>query len=163
MDTPIITNPLDEEQQRMLDQAASARRKSEVQTTLQRHSEYTFTPPGVEELILQASLHTLATWSTGPKAKAPAELECRKALRERYLEPTVMTLSQYRERLQKQAQGTPVPRIWGIPIIMSEDGDKIAEDDMFIRWMHGVRRLSSMHALRESASVADFRLAKTSL
>uniref|UniRef100_A0AAV1V1Y9 Uncharacterized protein n=1 Tax=Peronospora matthiolae TaxID=2874970 RepID=A0AAV1V1Y9_9STRA len=61
MDTSIITNPLDEEQQRMLDQAASARRKSEVQTTLLRHSEYTFTPPGVIELIRQASRHTLAT------------------------------------------------------------------------------------------------------
>uniref|UniRef100_A0AAV1UAX4 Uncharacterized protein n=1 Tax=Peronospora matthiolae TaxID=2874970 RepID=A0AAV1UAX4_9STRA len=158
MDTSIITNPLDEEQQRMLDQAASARRKSEVQTTLQRHSEYTFTPPGVEELIRQASRHTLATWATGPEAKTPTELECRKALRERYLEPTVMTLSQYRERLQKQAQGTPVPQIRGIPIIMSEDGDETAEDDMFIRWVHGVRRLSSMHALRESASVADVRL-----
>uniref|UniRef100_A0AAV1VB04 Uncharacterized protein n=1 Tax=Peronospora matthiolae TaxID=2874970 RepID=A0AAV1VB04_9STRA len=38
MDTSIITNPLDEEQQCMLDQTASARRKSEFQTTLQRHS-----------------------------------------------------------------------------------------------------------------------------
>uniref|UniRef100_A0AAV1TWV4 Uncharacterized protein n=1 Tax=Peronospora matthiolae TaxID=2874970 RepID=A0AAV1TWV4_9STRA len=43
MATSIITNPLDEEQQRMLDQAASAQRKSEVQTTLQRHSEFHLT------------------------------------------------------------------------------------------------------------------------
>uniref|UniRef100_A0AAV1T7S5 Uncharacterized protein n=1 Tax=Peronospora matthiolae TaxID=2874970 RepID=A0AAV1T7S5_9STRA len=41
---------------------------------------------------------------------------------------------------------------------MSENEDKIAEDDMFIRWVHGVRRLSSMHALRESAGVADIRV-----
>uniref|UniRef100_A0AAV1TMH0 Uncharacterized protein n=1 Tax=Peronospora matthiolae TaxID=2874970 RepID=A0AAV1TMH0_9STRA len=81
INTSIITYPLNEEQQRMLDQAASARRKSDVQTTLQRRSEYTFTPPGVEELIRQASRHTLATWATGPEAKTPAELECRKALR----------------------------------------------------------------------------------
>uniref|UniRef100_A0AAV1TYL8 Uncharacterized protein n=1 Tax=Peronospora matthiolae TaxID=2874970 RepID=A0AAV1TYL8_9STRA len=93
MDTSVITNSLDEEQQRMLNQAASARCKSEVQTTLQRHSEYTFTEPGVEELFCQASRHTLVTWATGPEAKTPTELECRKALRERYLEPTVITLS----------------------------------------------------------------------
>uniref|UniRef100_A0AAV1U9H7 Uncharacterized protein n=1 Tax=Peronospora matthiolae TaxID=2874970 RepID=A0AAV1U9H7_9STRA len=91
----------------MLDQAASAQRKSEVQTTLQRHSEYTFTPPDVIELIRQASRHNLATWATGPEAKTTTELECRKALRERYLEPTVRNLSQYRKRLQKQAQGAP--------------------------------------------------------
>uniref|UniRef100_A0AAV1VC33 Uncharacterized protein n=1 Tax=Peronospora matthiolae TaxID=2874970 RepID=A0AAV1VC33_9STRA len=29
---------------------------------------------------------------------------------------------------------------------------------MFIRWVHGVRRLSSMHALRESASMEDILL-----
>uniref|UniRef100_A0AAV1UC53 Uncharacterized protein n=2 Tax=Peronospora matthiolae TaxID=2874970 RepID=A0AAV1UC53_9STRA len=142
MDTSIITNPLDEEQQRMLDQAASTQRKSEVQTTLQRHSEYTFTPPDVEELIRQASRHNLATWATGPEAKTPTEIECRKALRERYLEPTVRNSSQFRKRLQKQAQGAPVPQIRGIPIIISEDGDETAEDNMFIRWVHGVRRLS---------------------
>uniref|UniRef100_A0AAV1TUM6 Uncharacterized protein n=1 Tax=Peronospora matthiolae TaxID=2874970 RepID=A0AAV1TUM6_9STRA len=41
---------------------------------------------------------------------------------------------------------------------MSEDGDETAEANMFIRWVHGVRRLCSMHALRESPSVADFCL-----
>uniref|UniRef100_A0AAV1TLP6 Uncharacterized protein n=1 Tax=Peronospora matthiolae TaxID=2874970 RepID=A0AAV1TLP6_9STRA len=41
---------------------------------------------------------------------------------------------------------------------MSEDGDETAEDNMFIRWVHGVRRLSSVHALRGSANVADVRL-----
>uniref|UniRef100_A0AAV1URX7 Uncharacterized protein n=1 Tax=Peronospora matthiolae TaxID=2874970 RepID=A0AAV1URX7_9STRA len=103
MDTPIITNPLDREQQSMLDQATIAHRKSEVPTKLQRHSENTFTPPSVEELILQGSRHNFATWAIGPEAKTPTEIERRKALRERYLEPTVITLSQYRERLQKQA------------------------------------------------------------
>uniref|UniRef100_A0AAV1TW54 Uncharacterized protein n=1 Tax=Peronospora matthiolae TaxID=2874970 RepID=A0AAV1TW54_9STRA len=41
---------------------------------------------------------------------------------------------------------------------MVEDGDEIAEDNVSIRWVHGVRRLSNMHALHESASVADIRL-----
>uniref|UniRef100_A0AAV1TWT4 Uncharacterized protein n=1 Tax=Peronospora matthiolae TaxID=2874970 RepID=A0AAV1TWT4_9STRA len=53
MSTPIITNLLDEEQQLMRDQAANARRKSEVPTKLQRHSEFTFTPPSVEELVVK--------------------------------------------------------------------------------------------------------------
>uniref|UniRef100_A0AAV1TI87 Uncharacterized protein n=1 Tax=Peronospora matthiolae TaxID=2874970 RepID=A0AAV1TI87_9STRA len=157
MDTSIITNPLDEELQRMLDQAASARWKSEVQTTLQRNSDYTFTRPGAKELIRQC--HAIL-WQHGPPAprrKRPLN-ECRKALRERYLEPTVMSLSQYRERLQKQARGTLVPQIRGIPIILSKYGDETAGGNMFIRWVHGVRRLSSMHALRESASVAEVRL-----
>uniref|UniRef100_A0AAV1T5M5 Uncharacterized protein n=1 Tax=Peronospora matthiolae TaxID=2874970 RepID=A0AAV1T5M5_9STRA len=74
MDTSIIINSLDEEQHCMLDQAASARRKSEVLPMFPRHSEHTFTPPSVEELICQASRHTLATWATSPEAKTPTEV-----------------------------------------------------------------------------------------
>uniref|UniRef100_A0AAV1TNI0 Uncharacterized protein n=1 Tax=Peronospora matthiolae TaxID=2874970 RepID=A0AAV1TNI0_9STRA len=75
MDTSGITNPLDEEQQRMLDQAASAR--SNV------------TP-------------YFGNMGYRPETKTPTELECLKALREKCLEPTLMTMSQYRERLQSR-------------------------------------------------------------
>lgn len=38
MDSSIITNPLDEKQQRILEQAYSVRRKAELQATFQRHT-----------------------------------------------------------------------------------------------------------------------------
>ena len=44
VDSSIITNPLDEEQQRLVDQAESAQPKAYLETKLQRYSEYTFTP-----------------------------------------------------------------------------------------------------------------------
>uniref|UniRef100_A0AAV1UDG7 Uncharacterized protein n=1 Tax=Peronospora matthiolae TaxID=2874970 RepID=A0AAV1UDG7_9STRA len=68
MDPSIISNPLDEEQQRILDQVESARRKLEILTTLQRNREYTFTPPDVVECIRQTAGRTLAGWDTGPEA-----------------------------------------------------------------------------------------------
>ena len=46
----------------------------------------------------------------------------------------------------------------GIPILLFS-GDTIDEEDGdFVRWVHRVRRLSSIYSLRASADVADVRL-----
>ena len=80
------------------------------------------------------------------------------ALRERYLEPSLTTQSQYKARLELQTCGAPIPPIKGVPILLSAGKTKDEEDNEFIRWVHLTRRLSSMYALRASVSVADVRL-----
>ena len=69
-------------------------------------------------------------------------------------------------RLQTQARGAPVPPIKGIPILLlpgetilllpGETEDE--EDSAFVRWVHRVRRLSSMYSLRASSDLADVHL-----
>ena len=61
-------------------------------------------------------------------------------------------------RLQTQARGAPVPPIKGIPILLFPGETQDEEDSAFVRWVHRVRRLSSMYSLRASADLADVRL-----
>ena len=126
-------------------------------TTLKNHCDYVSTPLSVEERLRQTTGQTLATWTIGPVAAFPEEGASGQALRERYLEPSLTTQSQY-VRLELQARGAPVPPIKGVPILLSAGETKEEEDNEFIRWMHRIRRLSSMYAMRASVSVADVRL-----
>uniref|UniRef100_A0AAV1UWK6 Uncharacterized protein n=1 Tax=Peronospora matthiolae TaxID=2874970 RepID=A0AAV1UWK6_9STRA len=57
-----------------------------------------------------------------------------------------------------QARGTPVPPIKGIPILFLAGETVSEEDDAFVHWVHYVRRLSNIFALRASARAADVRL-----
>ena len=157
-DATNITNPLDEYQERLLQQEESARRRAHIAHKLRSHRDYEFTPLSVEERLRQAGGQSLVHWTIGPEASSPEEIANRQALRERYLAPCVTTQSQYLVRLQTQARGAPVPPMKGIPILLFS-GDTIDEEDGdFVRWVHRVRRLSSIYSLRASADVADVRL-----
>uniref|UniRef100_A0AAV1USY5 Uncharacterized protein n=1 Tax=Peronospora matthiolae TaxID=2874970 RepID=A0AAV1USY5_9STRA len=126
--------------------------------TLERQRDYVFTPPSVEERLRQAAGQTLATWVIGHGPKSPEEVVSCQARRKRYLEPHLTTQSQYKSRLDMQARGAPVPPIKGIPTLLLA-GEKVSEeDDAFVRWVHHVRRLSKMFALRAGAHAADVRL-----
>uniref|UniRef100_A0AAV1U2X3 Uncharacterized protein n=1 Tax=Peronospora matthiolae TaxID=2874970 RepID=A0AAV1U2X3_9STRA len=57
-----------------------------------------------------------------------------------------------------QARGAPVPPIKGIPILLLAGETVSEEDDAFVHWVHYVRRLSNIFALRASAHAADVRL-----
>ena len=72
--TPIIKNAIDEKQQRVLDLAESAQRKADLEAKLQRYSEYTFTPPSVEERIRQTAGQRLTVWAICLEAKPAAEI-----------------------------------------------------------------------------------------
>uniref|UniRef100_A0AAV1UMA8 Uncharacterized protein n=1 Tax=Peronospora matthiolae TaxID=2874970 RepID=A0AAV1UMA8_9STRA len=133
-DETIITNPLDEQQQLLVQREENAQRYVQMAVTLERQRDYVFTPPSVEELLRQAAGQTLATWVIDHGPKTPEEVVSCQALRERYLEPHQTTQSQYKARLDMQARGVPVPPIKGIPILFK------------------------IFALRASASVADVRL-----
>uniref|UniRef100_A0AAV1UKF2 Uncharacterized protein n=1 Tax=Peronospora matthiolae TaxID=2874970 RepID=A0AAV1UKF2_9STRA len=57
-----------------------------------------------------------------------------------------------------QARGTPVSPMKGIPILLLAGETVSEEDDAFVHWVHYVRRLSNIFALRASAHAANVRL-----
>uniref|UniRef100_A0AAV1TRQ9 Uncharacterized protein n=2 Tax=Peronospora matthiolae TaxID=2874970 RepID=A0AAV1TRQ9_9STRA len=126
--------------------------------TLERQRDYVFTSPSVEERLRQAAGQTLATWVIGHGPKTPEEVVSFQALRERYLKPHLTTQSQYKAHLDMQARGAPIPPIKGIPILLLAGETVSEEDDAFVHWVHYVRRLSNIFALRASAHAADVRL-----
>uniref|UniRef100_M4BJ96 Uncharacterized protein n=1 Tax=Hyaloperonospora arabidopsidis (strain Emoy2) TaxID=559515 RepID=M4BJ96_HYAAE len=154
-DEVIVTNPLDEQQELSVQREESARRHAQMVTTLRNQRDYVFTPPSVEESLRQKTGQSLATWTIGPVAASLEEAASGQALRERYLEPSLTTQSQYKARLELQARGAPVTPIKSVPILLSAGEIKDEEDNDCIRWVHRTRRLSSMYALRASVSVAD--------
>uniref|UniRef100_A0AAV1V101 Uncharacterized protein n=1 Tax=Peronospora matthiolae TaxID=2874970 RepID=A0AAV1V101_9STRA len=117
-DETITTSPLDERQHLLVQQEENAQRHVQMVATLERQRDYVFTPPSVEERLLQAAGQTLATWVIGHEPKPPEEVVICQALRERYLEPHLTTQSQYKARLDMQARGAPVPPIKGVPILL---------------------------------------------
>uniref|UniRef100_A0AAV1T4L6 Uncharacterized protein n=1 Tax=Peronospora matthiolae TaxID=2874970 RepID=A0AAV1T4L6_9STRA len=157
-DETIIANPLDEQQQLLVQREENAQRYAQMTATLERQRDYVFTPPSVEERLRQAAGQTLATWVIGHGPKTPEEVVSCQALRERYLEPHLTTQSQYKARLDMQARGAPVPPMKGIPILLLAGETASEEDDAFVHWVHYVRRLSNIFALRASAHAADVRL-----
>ena len=126
--------------------------------TPESHTDYMFTPLSLEERLRQTTGQSLSWWTIGPAANTPEEVEADRVLRERYLVPYVMTLSQYKARLLDQEHGVPVPPIRGIPVLLDVGELASEEDNAFIRWVHKARRLSSINALRASADKADVRL-----
>ena len=62
-DDAIITNPLDEQQELAVQREESARRHSQMVTTLRNQRDYVFTPPSVEERLRQTTGQSLATWT----------------------------------------------------------------------------------------------------
>uniref|UniRef100_A0AAV1V424 Uncharacterized protein n=1 Tax=Peronospora matthiolae TaxID=2874970 RepID=A0AAV1V424_9STRA len=86
-DETIITNPLDEQQQLLVQQEEDAQRHAQMGATLERQREYVFTPPSVEERLRQAAGQKMATWVIGHGPKTPEEVVSCQALRERYLDP----------------------------------------------------------------------------
>uniref|UniRef100_A0AAV1UUI6 Uncharacterized protein n=1 Tax=Peronospora matthiolae TaxID=2874970 RepID=A0AAV1UUI6_9STRA len=157
-DETIITNPLDEQQQLLVQREENAQRYAQMTAILERQRDYVFTPPSVEERLRQAAGQTLATWVIGHGPKTPEEVVSCQALRERYLEPHLTTQSQYKASLDMQARGAPVPPMKGIPILLLAGETASEEDDAFVHWVHYVRRLSNIFALRASAHAADVRL-----
>uniref|UniRef100_A0AAV1VPC2 Uncharacterized protein n=1 Tax=Peronospora matthiolae TaxID=2874970 RepID=A0AAV1VPC2_9STRA len=123
--------------------------------TLERQRDYVFTPSSVEARLRQAAGQALATWVIGHGPKTFEEVVSCQALRERYLEPHLTTQSQYKASLDMQARGAPVPPIKGIPILLLA-GETVSE--AFVHWVHYVRRLINIVALRASVHAADVRL-----
>ena len=127
-------------------------------STLESYTDYVLTPLSLEEHLRQTTGQSLASWTIGPAAKTPEEIEAGNVLRERYLVPYVMTTSQYKARILDQGHGVPVPPIRGIPVLLDVGELASEEDNTFIRWVNKARLLSSINALRAGADKADVRL-----
>uniref|UniRef100_A0AAV1T1A1 Uncharacterized protein n=1 Tax=Peronospora matthiolae TaxID=2874970 RepID=A0AAV1T1A1_9STRA len=82
-DETIITNPLDEQQQLLVQREENAQRYVQMAAILERQRDYVFTPPSVEERLRQAAGQTSATWVIGHGPKTPEEVVSCQALRER--------------------------------------------------------------------------------
>uniref|UniRef100_A0AAV1UFA9 Uncharacterized protein n=1 Tax=Peronospora matthiolae TaxID=2874970 RepID=A0AAV1UFA9_9STRA len=84
-DETIITNPLDEQQQLLVQRKENAQRYVQMAAILERQRDCVLTPPSVEERLSQAAGQTLVTWVIGHGPKTPEEVVSCQALRERYL------------------------------------------------------------------------------
>ena len=102
--------------------------------------------------------HPLTTWPTGREATTPEDIAERDALRERYLTPEAMTISECQLKLTEQARGASVPTQQSIPIVLYPGESEAEDDNTFTRWDHRARRLPSMNAFKASASKAGVRL-----
>uniref|UniRef100_M4BQ79 Uncharacterized protein n=1 Tax=Hyaloperonospora arabidopsidis (strain Emoy2) TaxID=559515 RepID=M4BQ79_HYAAE len=75
MGSAIITNPLDEEPEQMLQQQESAQNRSQIMSTLDSHTDYVFTSLSLEERLRQTTGQSLASWTIDPAANTPEEVE----------------------------------------------------------------------------------------
>ena len=99
-DENIITNPLDEKQELILQREEKARRRAHTQAVIQNRSGYVFSTPDVEQRLRQTEGRSLATWAIAPEATSPEDIAFRKALHKRYLEPFLTTQGQYLAHLE---------------------------------------------------------------
>ena len=92
MGSEIIMNPLDEQQERMLQQRESAQRRPQIMATFEIYDDYMFTPFSVEECLRQTVGQPLASWIIAAAA-SPEEVEASRVLREKFLVPYAMNPS----------------------------------------------------------------------
>ena len=93
LDEPIITNKLDEQQQRYIEENERARRLSQTLAIAEAHSDYRFKPLRVDELLRKFAENPLTSCPTGCEATTSDDVAERDALREIYLTPEVTAIS----------------------------------------------------------------------
>ena len=104
----IITNPLYEQQELILQREERALRRAHTQTFIQNRSGYVFSTPDVEQRLRQTEGRSLSTWAIGPEATSPEDIAFCNVLNERYLEPFLTTQGQYKAHLKRLARGVSV-------------------------------------------------------
>ena len=107
-ESSIITNYLDEEQERVIIIEERARRQAAEIAKVKAHSEYRFTPLSVDERLKEVAGRSLTIWICGPLARTTEEIADRDALHQRYLSQKVFTREQYLAHLRDQARGASV-------------------------------------------------------
>ena len=83
LDEPIITNELDEQRQRYIEENKRARRLSQTLAIAEAPSDYSFIPLSVDELLREFAGKPLTTWPTGREATTRDDIAERDAFRER--------------------------------------------------------------------------------
>jgi len=160
LESGVITNALDEVQERQLEEGEVQRsQRPEARPLLSSHREYRFRARDPAEVVKEAmGQRSLRTWICGPAATAASELEARDALRARLLTPQETTPAEYGTRLADQARRASVPNMRTYPVVLLP-GETAQEDDVLFRnWVERARQLPSLDALRASFSEVDVRL-----
>ncbi|KAG2763031.1 hypothetical protein PC129_g17988 [Phytophthora cactorum] len=82
----------------------------------------------------------------------------RYTLRDRFSTQQVTAPREYREHLQQQLHGQPVPAMRTVPVVIRPGEATTAYEAQFQNWVERARRLASYEALRTSFSETDIRL-----
>ena len=85
------TNPLDEQQQQFVASKERAKRRSEIMARLVDQRDYVFRAPSDKERLKEAGGRSLSGWFIEPETTSPSEIAARTTLRERHLQPCVMS------------------------------------------------------------------------
>ncbi|KAG3060671.1 hypothetical protein PI124_g22878 [Phytophthora idaei] len=160
-DPNTITNDLDEDQSRQLSTEPSSQRSNRPTArplTLPSRCHYGFQPLDPAKTARRAALQLLDTYACGPSTATAGQQLRRHTLRERFLTQQVTTPRGYRERLQQQLHGQPVPAMQTVPVVIRPGEATTAYEAQFQNWVERARRLPSYEALRASLSETDIRL-----
>ncbi|KAG2999556.1 hypothetical protein PC121_g23104 [Phytophthora cactorum] len=160
-DPNVITNDLDEAQSRQLATEPSSQRSNRPVArplTLPSRRDYGFQPLDPAETARRAALQLLDTYVCGSSAAMADQQVRRHTLRERFLTQQVTTPQEYRERLQQQLHGQPVPAMRVVPQVVRPGEVTSAYEAQFQNWVERARRLPSYEVLRASFSETDIRL-----
>ncbi|KAG3170929.1 hypothetical protein PI124_g11587 [Phytophthora idaei] len=160
-DPNVITNDLDEAQSRQLSTEPSSQRSNRPVAqplTLPSRRDYGFQPLDPAETARRAAQQLLDTYVCGPSAATADQRVRRHTLCERFLTQQVTTPQEYRERLQQQLHGQPVPATRTVPVVVRPGEATTAYEAQFQNWVERARRLPSYEALRASFSETDIRL-----
>ncbi|KAG3154627.1 hypothetical protein C6341_g15636 [Phytophthora cactorum] len=128
--------------------------------TLPSQRNYDFQPLDPAETARRAALQLLDTYVCGPAAATADQQVRRHTLRERFLTQQVTTPRWYRERLQQQLHGQPVPAVRTVPVVVRPGEATTAYEAQFRNWVERVRRLPSYEAFRASFSETDICLGR---
>ncbi|KAG3094428.1 hypothetical protein PC121_g3048 [Phytophthora cactorum] len=159
-DPNVITNDLDDAQSRQLSTEPSSQRSNRPVArplTLPSRCDYGFQPLDPAETARRAALQLLDTYVCGPSAATADQQVRRHTLRERFLTQQVTAPQEYRERLQQQLHGQPVPATRTVPVVVRPGEATTAYEAQFQNWVERARRLPSYEALRASFSETDIR------
>ncbi|KAG3148318.1 hypothetical protein PI124_g10112 [Phytophthora idaei] len=156
-----IANALDEAQNRQLSTEPSSQRSNRPVArtlTLPSRHDYGFQPLDPAETARCAAQQLLDTYVCGPSAATADQQVRRHTLRERFLTQQVTTPQEYRERLQQQLHGQPVPAMRTVPVVVRPGEATTAYEAQFQNWVERARRLPTYEALRASFFETDIRL-----
>ncbi|KAG4039893.1 hypothetical protein PC123_g24559 [Phytophthora cactorum] len=160
-DPYVITNDLDKAQSRQLSTEPSSQRSNRPVArplTLPSRRDYGFQPLDPAETARRAAQQLLDTYVCGPSAATADQQVRRHTLRERFLTQQLTTPQEYREPLQQQLHGQPVPAMRTVPVVVRPGEATTAYEAQFLNWVERARRLPSYEALRASFSETDIRL-----
>ncbi|KAG3092029.1 hypothetical protein PI124_g20035 [Phytophthora idaei] len=120
-DPNVRTNDLDEVQSLQLSMEPSSQRSNRPMAqplTLPLWSDYGFQSLDPAETVRHAALQLLDSYECGPSAATADQQVRRHTLRERFLTQQVTTPRGYRECLQQQLHGKPVPAMRTVPVVI---------------------------------------------